>query len=82
MERTQILYLAIEIAAIQTKPAYAGSNPRKTLSPRRRTQVCVAAISNRQGLMLAKPKPLPESRGLHQFVDIQFANADDWVETI
>jgi hypothetical protein len=32
--------------------------------------------------MLAKPKPLPESRGLHQFVDIQFANADDWVETI
>jgi hypothetical protein len=32
--------------------------------------------------MLAKPKPLPESRGLHQFVDVEFANADDWVETI
>ena len=33
-------------------------------------------------MMFAKPKPLPESRSLHQFVDIQFANADDWVETI
>lgn len=31
---------------------------------------------------LLTQKPLPESRGLHQFVDIQFANADDWVETI
>lgn len=29
-----------------------------------------------------QPRPLPESWGLHQFADIQFANADDWVETI
>mgnify|MGYP005840486045 CR=1 FL=1 len=73
MGRTQILYLAIEIAAIQTRTrdstelrrtSCAGSNPRKTLSPRRRTKVCVAAISNRQGLMFAFAQTPTVKQGL------------------